>query len=190
MNKKAKTKARKADEDANLDEALDESFPASDPPSMTQPRTGADVTQENRRDTRGEKRSTAAKGEPRARASQPIRDHSESWRARARIPISAVLLSHMRASRDRIRVQADYGSPGRKPKQMIPHLIGFFIPSYLILSADFELKRPPTGVMLCSQPAGLFNGELRWRKVKFVVTVKPRSRKRRSRRSRSPPPRS
>lgn len=42
--------------------------------------------------------------------------------------------------------QADYGSPGRmKPKQMIPHLIGFFIPSYLILSADFELKRPPTG---------------------------------------------
>ena len=26
MNKKAKTKAQKADEDANLDEALDESF--------------------------------------------------------------------------------------------------------------------------------------------------------------------
>ncbi len=45
MNKKAKTKAQKANEDANLDEALDESFPASDPPSMTQPRTGADVTQ-------------------------------------------------------------------------------------------------------------------------------------------------
>ena len=45
MNKKAKTKAQKADEDANLDEALDESFPASDPPSMTQPRTGADLTQ-------------------------------------------------------------------------------------------------------------------------------------------------
>jgi hypothetical protein len=43
-----------------------------------------------------------------------------------------------------------------KPKQMIPYLIGFFIPSYLILSADFELKRPPTGVMLCSQPASLF----------------------------------
>ena len=64
---------------------------------------------------------------------------------------------------------------------MIPHLIGFFIPSYLILSADFELKRPPIGVMLCSQPASLFNGELRWRKVKFVVIVKPRSRKRRSR---------
>ena len=62
-----------------------------------------------------------------------------------------------------------------KPKQMIPHLIGFFIPSYLILSADFELKRPPTGVMLCSQPASLFNGELRWRKVKFVVTVKLRA---------------
>jgi hypothetical protein len=45
MNKKAKTKAQKADEDANLDEALDESFPASDPPSMTQPRTGADLRQ-------------------------------------------------------------------------------------------------------------------------------------------------
>jgi hypothetical protein len=45
MNKKAKTKAQKADEDANLDEALDESFPASDPPSITQPRTGADVRQ-------------------------------------------------------------------------------------------------------------------------------------------------
>ena len=45
MNKKTKTKAQKADEDANLDEALDESFPASDPPSMTQPRTGADVRQ-------------------------------------------------------------------------------------------------------------------------------------------------
>jgi hypothetical protein len=45
MNKKAETKAQTADEDANLDEALDESFPASDPPSMTQPRTGADVTQ-------------------------------------------------------------------------------------------------------------------------------------------------
>ena len=27
MNKKAKTKAQKADEDANLDEALDEFFP-------------------------------------------------------------------------------------------------------------------------------------------------------------------
>jgi hypothetical protein len=45
MNKKAKTKAQKADENANLDEALDESFPASDPPSMTQPRTGADLQQ-------------------------------------------------------------------------------------------------------------------------------------------------
>jgi hypothetical protein len=45
MNKKAKTKAQKADEDTNLDEALDESFPASDPPSITQPRTGADVRQ-------------------------------------------------------------------------------------------------------------------------------------------------
>jgi hypothetical protein len=48
-----------------------------------------------------------------------------------------------------------------KPKQMIPHLIGFFIPSYLILSADFELKRPPTAVMLCSQPASLFNSMLK-----------------------------
>ena len=42
--------------------------------------------------------------------------------------------------------QADYECLGRmKPKQMISHLIGFFIPTYLILSADFELKRPPTG---------------------------------------------
>jgi hypothetical protein len=41
MNKKAKTKAQKADEDANLDEALEESFPASDPPSMTQPPDGS-----------------------------------------------------------------------------------------------------------------------------------------------------
>jgi hypothetical protein len=41
-----------------------------------------------------------------------------------------------------------------KPKQMIPHLIGFFIPSYLILSADFELKRPPTGdaMLAASEP--------------------------------------
>ena len=43
MNRKIKTKAQKADEDANLDEALDKLFPASDPPSMTQPRTGADL---------------------------------------------------------------------------------------------------------------------------------------------------
>ena len=49
MNMKGKTKAQKADEDANLDEALDESFPASDPPSMTQPRAGADVTQRKRK---------------------------------------------------------------------------------------------------------------------------------------------
>jgi len=28
---------------------------------------------------------------------------------------------------------------------MISHLIGFFIPSCLILSADFGLKCPPTG---------------------------------------------
>ena len=45
MNRKIKTKVQKADEDANLDEALAETFPASDPPSMTQPRTGADATQ-------------------------------------------------------------------------------------------------------------------------------------------------
>ncbi len=45
MNKKAKAKAQKADEDANLDEALAETFPASDPLSMTQPRTGADMLQ-------------------------------------------------------------------------------------------------------------------------------------------------
>ena len=82
MNKNAKTKAQKADEDANLDEALDESFPASDPPSMTQPRTGADVTQRKPKRHPREKRSTAAKGEPRARASQPIRDHSESPQTR------------------------------------------------------------------------------------------------------------
>jgi hypothetical protein len=44
MARKAKTKTTKADEDANLDEALNGSFPASDPPSMTQPRTAADVT--------------------------------------------------------------------------------------------------------------------------------------------------
>ncbi len=45
MAKKTKTKTQKAEEDANLDEALNEFFPASDPPSMTQPRTAADVTQ-------------------------------------------------------------------------------------------------------------------------------------------------
>jgi hypothetical protein len=44
MTKKTKIKAqKKAEEDANLDEALAETFPASDPPSMTQPRTGADA---------------------------------------------------------------------------------------------------------------------------------------------------
>jgi hypothetical protein len=43
MNRNIKTKAQQAEENANLDEALDESFPASDPPSMTQPRTGADL---------------------------------------------------------------------------------------------------------------------------------------------------
>ncbi len=65
MNKKANTKARKADEDANLDEALDESFPASDPPSMTQPRTGADLRKPKRHPTgaarqRGTRRSHAS----------------------------------------------------------------------------------------------------------------------------------
>ena len=46
MTKKTKIKARKkSEEDANLDEALAETFPASDPVSMTQPRTGADVPQ-------------------------------------------------------------------------------------------------------------------------------------------------
>jgi hypothetical protein len=37
MNKKAKTKAQKADEDANLDEALAETFPASDPSALDDP---------------------------------------------------------------------------------------------------------------------------------------------------------
>lgn len=46
MTKRTKIKAqKKADEDANLNEALVETFPASDPLSMTQPRTGADVPQ-------------------------------------------------------------------------------------------------------------------------------------------------
>jgi hypothetical protein len=63
MNKKAKTKAQKADEDTNLDEALDESFPASDPPSITQPRTGADVRQT--------KPKRHPKGEAIHRASRP-----------------------------------------------------------------------------------------------------------------------
>ena len=44
--------------------------------------------------------------------------------------------------------------------------------------------------MLCSQPASLLKGELRWRKVKFGATGKPKSQKRRSRRSPRPPPRS
>ena len=56
MTKKTKIKAqKKAEEDANLDEALAETFPASDPPSMTQPRTGADVPQRRpRRLSKGE----------------------------------------------------------------------------------------------------------------------------------------
>jgi hypothetical protein len=44
VTKKTKLKAqKKAEEDANLNEALVDTFPASDPLSMTQPRTGADV---------------------------------------------------------------------------------------------------------------------------------------------------
>jgi hypothetical protein len=39
-------------QDANLDDALAETFPASDPPSMTQPRTGADASQSSREDSR------------------------------------------------------------------------------------------------------------------------------------------
>ena len=66
MNKKAKTKAQKADEDANLDEALDKSFPASDPPSMTQPRTGADVRQRKpKRHPKGEAIHRRDKAQPR-----------------------------------------------------------------------------------------------------------------------------
>jgi hypothetical protein len=50
MTKKTKIKEQqKAEEDANLDEALAETFPASDPPSMIQPRTGADVPQKQAR---------------------------------------------------------------------------------------------------------------------------------------------
>jgi hypothetical protein len=67
MNKKAKTKAQKADEDANLDEALDESFPASDPPSMTQPRTGADLRQRKpKRHPRGAARQRTRRSRSRA----------------------------------------------------------------------------------------------------------------------------
>jgi len=53
--------------DANLDEALDESFPASDPPSMTQPRTGADLTQ--RKPKRRLKGQAIQRGTRRSRAS-------------------------------------------------------------------------------------------------------------------------
>ena len=37
-----KLKANPSDRDAQLDVDIDESFPASDPPSTTQPRKGAD----------------------------------------------------------------------------------------------------------------------------------------------------
>ena len=55
-DQETKTKAqKKAEEDANLDEALAETFPASDPPSMTQPRTGAGAPQRRpRRHLKGE----------------------------------------------------------------------------------------------------------------------------------------
>ena len=54
MTKKTKIKAqKKAEEDANL--AIAETFPASDPLSMTQPRTGADLPQRRpRRHPKGE----------------------------------------------------------------------------------------------------------------------------------------
>ena len=56
LTKNTKTKAqKKAEEDANLDEALAETFPASDPLSMIQPRTGADVPQRRPGDIRSEK---------------------------------------------------------------------------------------------------------------------------------------
>ena len=176
MNKKAKTKAQKADEDANLDEALDESFPASDPPSMTQPRTGADVTQRKpKRPPKGEaihrrqggsralgrrNRFVTTVNHPRLVKTrvfqQTVRTRQAPLRTRqssrcglagagANPNICGAAFAYARLEGSHTS-QADYGSPGRmKPKQMIPHLIGFFIPSYLILSADFELKRPPTG---------------------------------------------
>ena len=63
MTKKTKIKVEeKAEEDANLNEALVETFPASDPLSMTQPRTGADVPQ------RRLKRYPKTEGPPRKRA--------------------------------------------------------------------------------------------------------------------------
>jgi hypothetical protein len=48
MSKKSTLDPLKAEKvakvEADLDEALDESFPASDPPSMSQPRSGTDAT--------------------------------------------------------------------------------------------------------------------------------------------------
>ena len=77
MNKKAKTKAQKADENANLDKALDEAFPASDPPSMTQPRTGADLRKPKRDPTgaarqRGTRRSHASPEQSPSRVGKPV----------------------------------------------------------------------------------------------------------------------
>jgi hypothetical protein len=56
LTKTTKVQAqKKADEDANLNEALVETFPASDPLSITQPRTSADVPQRRpKRYPRGE----------------------------------------------------------------------------------------------------------------------------------------
>jgi hypothetical protein len=49
MSKKSTLDPAKAEKvakvEVDLDEALDESFPASDPPSMSQPRSGTDATQ-------------------------------------------------------------------------------------------------------------------------------------------------
>ena len=57
MTKKTKLKAqKKAEEDANLNEALVDTFPASDPLSMTQPRTGADVAHLGQRKSSAEPR--------------------------------------------------------------------------------------------------------------------------------------
>ena len=66
MNKKAKTKAQKADEDANLDEALDESFPgqrpALDDPASDGSGRDAEKTEET---SEGRSKPTRDKAEPR-----------------------------------------------------------------------------------------------------------------------------
>jgi hypothetical protein len=78
MNKKSKTKVQKADEDANLDEALDESFPASDPPSMTQPRTGADVTQRKPKGEAIHRRTRGSRASPTERSPSRL-GKSDQW---------------------------------------------------------------------------------------------------------------